>query len=53
MLGGGTGIRTLETIASLRAFQARALGHYAIPPHDYLPAGRHAALAATVCRPAD
>ena len=30
--GGERGIRTPETLAGLRAFQARALGHYAISP---------------------
>ena len=30
--GGGEGIRTLETLADLPAFQASALDHYATPP---------------------
>lgn len=30
--GGEGGIRTPETLAGLRAFQARALGHYATSP---------------------
>lgn len=31
-IGGEGGIRTRETLARLRAFQARALGHYATSP---------------------
>lgn len=31
--GGGGEIRTPERLATLRAFQARALGHYATPPY--------------------
>ena len=30
--GGEGGIRTPETLSGLRAFQARALGHYATSP---------------------
>ncbi len=30
--GGGTGIRTLESLATLHRFQRCALDHYAIPP---------------------
>ena len=32
--GGEGGIRTLETLADLHAFQACALGHYATSPWD-------------------
>lgn len=32
--GGGSGIRTHETLASLHAFQACAFNHSAIPPQD-------------------
>jgi hypothetical protein len=31
--GGRKGIRTPDTLAGIRAFQARALDHYAIPPY--------------------
>ena len=41
--GGGTGIRTLETLSRLTVFKTAAFNHSAIPPraglktHDYVP----------------
>ena len=35
MNGGGTGIRTLDTLAGIPTFQAGALDRYAIPPDLY------------------
>jgi hypothetical protein len=32
--GGGRGIRTLDTVARIHAFQACALNHSAIPPRE-------------------
>ena len=32
--GGGGGIRTLDDLAAMHAFQACALVHYATPPRD-------------------
>ena len=34
--GGGTGIRTLGTLAGTHAFQACALDHYATPPYFWI-----------------
>ena len=34
--GGEGGIRTLDDLATIRAFQARALGHYATSPYGIL-----------------
>ena len=33
---GGRGIRTPDDLTTIRAFQARALGHYAIPPSEHI-----------------
>ncbi len=40
--GGGRGIRTLETVARLHAFQACAFDHSATPPSDQRASARNA-----------
>lgn len=39
--GGGSGIRTHETLTSLHAFQASAFNHSAIPPQNAWNGGHY------------
>ena len=37
--GGGSGIRTRDTVSRIHTFQACAFNHSATPPHSRRPAG--------------